>query len=197
MRKATSIFRSSRRPMRAQAAVPRVPRGSSRPLIPRGRTPLIQSLAITSRSFSSFTNAPAPIEDPEEEEQTWVQVLDKESGEYYWWCELTDETTCLGADKPKVWTEVLDQATGLTYWWCKETDETTEVGVRRPTWAGENSGVVPVARSANPFLQQPLQASQQQQHAPQQQEQGGGLGSMFIWGAGMTVGVAMIGALFR
>lgn len=113
--------------------------------------------------------------------QTWVQVTDKTTGGSYWWCELTNETTSVGATKPLAWEEVVDPASGQVYWWCKETNQTTPVGVPRPTWA---------------LLQQ-----QQQQREPlflqQQQQQGLGLGGYFAWGIGIAVAFTVVGAIFR
>lgn len=44
----------------------------------------------------SRTRTPAPLvaQDP------WTEVLDKESGQIYYWNTVTDETTALGAPKP-------------------------------------------------------------------------------------------------
>ena len=48
------------------------------------------------KSESSKTKVPKPFElkDP------WVEVLDKSSGQVYYWNQTTDETTAVGAPKP-------------------------------------------------------------------------------------------------
>lgn len=132
-------------------------------------------MSSSSQPVPVHTSAPAT-----KATQTWVQVKDKETGGSYWWCELTGETTSVGALKPLVWDEVLDPLTGQSYWWCKETNQTTAAGAPRPTWAG-------------------LQQLEQQQSAfpLQQQSSGLGLGSYFAWGIGIAVAFTIVGAMFR
>ena len=48
-----------------------------------------------------------------------AEVKDEASGESYWWCEETDETTELGLQCPRAWTEVQDPTITSgpnTYW---------------------------------------------------------------------------------
>jgi len=136
-------------------------------------------MSSTSSSSSQpiAVNTSAPVS---KAVQTWVQVTDKETGGTYWWCELTNETTSVGALKPQAWEEVLDQATDQTYWWCKETNQTTAIGSPRPTWAA-------------------LQQQQHQDPFPMQRQQssGLGLGSYFAWGIGIAVAFTVVGAIFR
>ena len=75
----------------------------------------------------------------------------------------------------EIWTEVRDPATGNVYYWNKITGETTAVGESRPTGMHR----VPVAPQ--------FSAS----------KVGTELGSLVLWGAGLTIGFSLAGAAVR
>ena len=56
---------------------------------------------LRSKSKSSpLRRAPAPAANPLAVHDAWTEVVDKESGQIYYWNTVTDETTALGAPKP-------------------------------------------------------------------------------------------------
>ena len=105
-----------------------------------------------------------------------LQVVDEETGQSYYWCETTDETTPLGSPKPKVWMQV--QATdedSEPYWYCAETGEVTEEGADCP---GPYDAPVQVVQVAPATV-------------------GGGLMRSVAMGAAVATGFMIVGAIFR
>ena len=52
----------------------------------------------------------------------------------YYWNTETNQTTPLGARKPRHWIEVHDKnGTGLSYWWDPDSNETTALGASKPS----------------------------------------------------------------
>ena len=125
----------------------------------------------------------------------WTEVSTP-NGVYYW-NKITGETTAVGEAKPlgmhrtapagqsvipappaspvALWTEVRDPATGAVYYWNQSTGETTAVGEPRPT--GAYRVPAPPQFSAGKV--------------------GAELGSLVLWGAGVTFGFAIVGAAAR
>lgn len=106
----------------------------------------------------------------------WVRTKDPNGSElYYYWNPLTNETTSLGIPKPHHWVEVRDQNSSLSYWWNVDTNETTPLGAPRPS-------PIPYA---NPYP--PL-------HQTRQPTMVGSMGSYFLIGISMTLGMLMVRA---
>eukprot|EP00808_Paulinella_micropora_P009923 g44602.t1 len=172
----------------------------------------VRAAASSTANSRSLSNSLArPRDDPsslkpgEQElgpEQVWEEVSDQATGQKYWWCQETDETTHVGAPRPKSWREVtvLDEGSGkeVSYWWCEASNETTAVGAPRP-----RAGDTAVAAPAHPFPVTPLTAAQRAQVAAMRQAQQQGqpvsfassLGNAFIWGVGMATAFAIIGRM--
>ena len=94
--------------------------------------------------------------DASHQKSDWKSVIDKISGEIYWWNTKTGETTEVGAPRPifnigtiktkpiyqndnsvireetSDWKSIIDKSSGEIYWWNVKTGETTEVGSPRP-----------------------------------------------------------------
>jgi hypothetical protein len=128
----------------------------------------------------------------EEEEQVWDSVLDKASGGTYYWCQLTDETTHVGAPKPNAWALVEQEGTKDTYYWCEATNEVTAVGAERPRWDAVPTGTPTAggaAASTLPFGIKPLPlgglrlpgATPTSQQPSAGQSFAGSLGTSFVW----------------
>ena len=114
----------------------------------------------------------------------WVEQKDPNgSALTYFWNPETNETTPLGSAKPRHWIEVKDpNGSGLTYWWDRETKVTTALGAPKPHFLAEHSPTPVVT----PFdINQPPQTL------------GSAMKSSFMWGAGISLAFAAIGALFR
>eukprot|EP00283_Hemiselmis_rufescens_P024838 CAMPEP_0173440956 /NCGR_PEP_ID=MMETSP1357-20121228/23699_1 /TAXON_ID=77926 /ORGANISM="Hemiselmis rufescens, Strain PCC563" /LENGTH=122 /DNA_ID=CAMNT_0014406499 /DNA_START=61 /DNA_END=429 /DNA_ORIENTATION=- len=74
------------------------------------------------------------------------------------------------------WTPVRDEATGGTYYWNETSGEVTAVGEPKPVG----------------FYRQPPEHAQYQPASLM-----GQLGGMVVWGFGITIGFAIVGAAFR
>ncbi len=128
---------------------------------------------------------------------TWTEVTDKITGGVYYWNRSTGETTPVGEAKPtgmyrtaqpaggmvtaqptapaEVWTAVTHPTSGGVYYWNQATGETTAVGEPKPTGMHR----VPAAPQFSA------------------QKVGTEIGSLVLWGAGLTVGFAIAGAAMR
>ena len=126
----------------------------------------------------------------------WTEVTDKITGGVYYWNKSTGETTPVGEARPtsmyrtapagevvvtqstapaEVWTAVTHPTSGGVYYWNQATGETTAVGEPKPT--GMHRVPAPPQFSA--------------------QEVGTEIGSLVLWGAGLTFGFAIAGAAVR
>jgi len=74
------------------------------------------------------------------------------------------------------WTPVVDPATGGTYYWNQQSDEVTAIGEPKPVGF---------------YRMQPAQVV----YEPQSMM--GQIGGMMLWGAGISIGFAIVGAAFR
>jgi hypothetical protein len=74
-----------------------------------------------------------------------------------------------------LWTEVRDPSTGAVYYWNQSTGETTAVGEPKPTGMHRVPVVPPISAG----------------------KVGAELGSLVLWGAGVTIGFAIAGAAVR
>jgi hypothetical protein len=109
----------------------------------------------------------------------WVETKDpKGSGLIYYWNPNTNETTALGAPKPRNWVEVEDpNGSALTYWWDPETNQTTALGAPRPSDFQQLANYQPPPQTI--YVAEPS------------------LKTYFFLGAGLTLGISLVGALFR
>jgi hypothetical protein len=138
---------------------------------------------VYNRSLSSSNKTPTRIKVPQAinstpEPNPWVRTKDPNGTDsYYYWNPLTNETTPLGSPKPQHWVEVKDINTSSTYWWNVETNETTPLGAAKPS-------ALPTTNAySSPFVQ-----SQQQPR----QTLTSSMGSYFVMGFGMTLGIVMV-----
>lgn len=53
----------------------------------------------------------------------WERVIDKGTGQPYWWNAKTGVTTPVGASKPDAWVAVVETRTQTEYFWNKESGE--------------------------------------------------------------------------
>ena len=58
----------------------------------------------------------------------------------YYWNTETNETTPLGAAKPRHWIQIYDNNNNLSYWWDPESNETTALGAPKPIDTIHNIG---------------------------------------------------------
>ena len=116
----------------------------------------------------------AKLKDP------WKAVKDKETGQIYYWNQVTDETTDVGSPRPKHWVEVRDEETGDIYYWAPKTNETTAIGEPRPNPLNSYGG------------------HQQQQLFLEQQPQslGSAVKSAFMWGIGISLAFSAVRLMF-
>ncbi len=119
----------------------------------------------------------------------WVACPDPAGSQMmYYWNQETNETTPVGSSKPLNWVEVEDPAgSEKTYWWNPETNSTTALGEPRPP------------SSLTAYQQQKTMEyyRQQQMTYGQPTTLGGAMKTYFMLGIGLTMGMAMVGALFR
>jgi hypothetical protein len=139
-------------------------------------------------SFST-TKPPAPsssskslvLKDPASSlVNPWTEVKDKKTALVYYWNPQTNETTPVGASKPRHWAEVKDpNGSELTYWWDPESNETTTLGAPKPS-----SNAYPAASTAAP---PPFQNV-----VYQPQSFGSAIKTYFFLGAGLTCGIVLV-----
>jgi hypothetical protein len=68
--------------------------------IPPRKRPSATKLRDTSNSDLALAPEPSPPAPLTDIKDAWTSVLDKSSGQLYWWNTVTNETTALGAPKP-------------------------------------------------------------------------------------------------
>lgn len=123
----------------------------------------------------------------------WEEV--KVPGGIYYWNKVTNETTHVGAPRPKHWVEVPDPAgTNATYWWCPETNETTPLGAARPSSKAQH--IVPYATVQNSIDIQPRPGFIHNRQQPAQESLGRSMVSYFTIGIGLSMGIAFARVLF-
>lgn len=125
----------------------------------------------------------------------WIAVKDPNgSTQSYYWNQETNETTPLGAPRPRHWVEVNDpNGSLLTYWWDPDTNQTTALGASKPGTGTNTTALVNVNNTdSTPAPIQPFQAFQQVQ---QPMTLGNSMRMYFTLGVGMTVGAVIVRAI--